>query len=320
MTGIKEVPVKIKTYYSNLLNSTKEAKTSLLEEKEKLEEKLIESYNEIKSQVEDINKAFKVDLNDYEEFKTNTYIDGKFLRVAKGIFLNKTNDYEATTERFAIYSLAKKQQELYNINKKLDVYNKILNLKFKDYTEILRIYTNKIHEKLILEGYGYSFGNEIGWTCINRCVIDKARRRPRVDWKKTKLREQELLAAGKKIYNKEEADWCEKNGIEYKAEDKRVFQKIEAVYEIPLLGNKIKGGKHLKLEIADYRATELRGKTNEEIQEECNNDTTKICNIRADLRTKLNMCVNADKLLYTKFIRNENQKPIADTAFNRKNR
>ena len=50
------------------------------------------------------------------------------------------------------------------------------------------------------------------------------------------------FAAGKKIYNKEEADWCARNGIEYKAEDKRVFRKDEYCYEIPLIHCRITNG------------------------------------------------------------------------------
>ena len=37
-----------------------------------------------------------------------------------------------------------------------------------------------------------------------------------------------------------------------------------------------------------------------------------------DLKTKLNICLEADKTLYTKFIRNENQKPYAYKQNHRK--
>ena len=52
----------------------------------------------------------------------------------------------------------------------------------------------------------------------------------------------------------------------------------------------------------------------------CNNDINKICNLPIDVRTKLNLCLKVDDTLYTKFIRNENQKPIAAGKADRKNR
>ena len=49
----------------------------------------------------------------------------------------------------------------------------------------------------------------------------------------------------------------------------------------------------------------------------CNGNTTKICELPLDLKTKVTLCDKADKILYTKFIRNENQKPITFGKTNR---
>ena len=76
----------------------------------------------------------------------------------------------------------------------------------------------------------------------------------------------------------------------------------------------------MRFQVTDRRARELRGKTNQDLAKECNNDTNKICELPLDVKTKLNICVEVDKMLYTKFIRNENQKPYIDTKINRKNR
>ena len=49
----------------------------------------------------------------------------------------------------------------------------------------------------------------------------------------------------------------------------------------------------------------------------CNGDTKKICELPLDLKTKVTLCDKADKILYTKFIRNEAQKPITFSKTNR---
>lgn len=159
------------------------------------------------------------------------------------------------------------------------------------------------------------FSNGIGWICVNRCVIDK--KKPILDYAATKKREKELIEKGERIYNKEEAEWCARNGIEYKAKDKRVFICNEYCYQIPLIDCKLPGSNTLKLEIGDYRHRCLRGKTNEDLINICNNDTKKICELPIDLKTKVTLCDKTDKILYTKFIRNEAQKPITFGKINR---
>ena len=57
--------------------------------------------------------------------------------------------------------------------------------------------------------------------------------------------------------------------------------------------------------------------TNDELIELCNRDIKKICELSVDLKTKVTLCDKVNKILYTKFIRNENQKPFTFTKTNR---
>lgn len=93
----------------------------------------------------------------------------------------------------------------------------------------------------------------------------------------------------------------------------------EYCYEIPLIASKMPNGNKLKLEISDYRHASLRGNTNDQLIELCNNDITKICELPIDLKTKVTLCDKTDKILYTKFIRNEGQQSINTPKANRKN-
>lgn len=313
--GIKETPINFRTYYRLFIESNKQKLEDALKLKETLKEEVDIKHTNISSWSKVYEKEFGINLFDYIEFKNNEYITGTFYKVAKGLFINKQNNYELVTDLYNLYDLASKQKELHQCIKDIDFYNRCLKLTLKQYTEYLRVYYTEVHKKLILEGQGYSFSNGIGWICVNRCVFDK--KKPMLDYAATKKKEKELKEKGERIYNKEEADWCVRNGIEYKAKDKRVFVCNEYCYQIPLIDCKISGGSTFKLEIGDYRHRSLRGKSNDELIELCNNNTNKICELAIDLKTKVTLCDKVDKILYTKFIRNETQKPITFVKTNR---
>lgn len=316
--GIKETPINIKVYYSNMRTAIAVKHKEAIKRFDALSTLMSATYKDIKSCINIYKNNFKVDLNNYAEFVDDKYIDGTFLKVSKGMFINRNNNYQLVADLFNLYNYAKQQKEKYDLAKQIELYEKVLQLTLKEYTELFRIYMTEVHKKLILEGGGYVFGENIGWICINRCILVKAR--PKLDYIATKKKKEELIAAGKRLYNQEEADWCKRNGIEYKAEDYRVFINKEYCYEIPLLGCKLPEGTKFKLDIADYRHTSVRGKTNDDLIAECKGNLDKICELQVDLKTKLTMCDKTDKMLYTKFIRNETQQPSTTPKACRKNR
>ena len=281
--GIKETPTNFRTYYKSMQEYYKSLKNEALATKEDLISKIENKYNNVLNNIQIYKDNFGVDLNNYDEFVNNTYITGHLLKVSKGMFINLSNNNELTTTLYDLYNFAKTQKELYDLNKNIIKYEKLINLNLKQYTEILKIYYTEVQKHLILEGEGYSFSNDIGWICINRCVIRKAKKI--LDFAATHKREIELKEKGIRIYNKEEADWCRKHGLDYKAEDKRVFKKDEYCYEIPLLDCKLPNGTKLKLKITDYRHSSLRGKTNEQLSEIANHSPKDICNLEIDMKT-----------------------------------
>lgn len=315
---IKEIPVNYKTYYKIM----RERAISRIEELNGFVENLSNTIRDDHKKVLDnkdlIKKICNVDIEKYSEFVNNEYTTGQFYKVTKGLFANRSNNYELVSELFDAYSLAINQKKLYDAKEEIKHNEKLSKLTLKEYNRILKVYYTQVHKELILEGKGYAFSGHLGWTCVNRCVVRNHRKM--LDYAATKKREKELIAAGKRIYNKEEAAWCERNGIEYKAEDKRVYREDTHCYEVPLLGCKLPGADNIKLTMTDYRGGEVRGKSNKELVESCNNDTTKICELPIDLRSKITLCESVDKLLYFKLIRNENQEPITSRKANRKNR
>lgn len=313
--AVKEIPTNVRVYYRLFIEYNKQKIEDSLVKLEELREDVNICHKNIENWANVYKNEFGINLYDYIEFKNNEYITGKFYRTAKGLFINKQNDYELVADLFNLYDLASKQKDIYDLKNNIDFCKKCIKISLKEYTEILRLYYTEVHKKLILEGQGYAFSNNIGWICVNRCVFD--RKKPMLDYAATKKREKELLEKGERIYNKEEADWCLRNGIEYNAKDKRVFVCNEYCYQIPLIDCKLTNAKSLEFTITDYRHRSLRGKTNDDIIKLCKNNTTNICELPLDLKTKVTLCDKVDKILYTKFIRNENQKPFTFTKINR---
>ena len=313
--AFKETPTNIRVYYKSMRTKYTLLKEAALNLKDIIEDEIKQLHTNVLNYIEDVKNSFTIDLNNYKEFTENKYIDGKFLHVARGLYLNKKGGYTITSYLLDIYFLAKKQKELYDLEHDVRKYDKLINLKFKEYSDILDKFYIQVHKELI-NGNGYVFEGDLGWICINRCHITNGHHV--LDFKATKENKAKLLAEGKRIYNKEEAEWCKQNNIPYDGIDCRVFKDNEYCYEIPLIGCKLPNGRKHKLTITDRRGPAVRGKSNVQLIEECNFDKDKICELPVDVKSKLSMCLEVDKMLYLNFIRNENQKSINSTSLNRK--
>lgn len=312
--AILKRPTDIKVYFKTLQQETGEKRDKAVKEKEVLVEKLNDLHKIVSDYIPTYKEKYSIDINNYKEFKENRYSIGTFHKLAKGLLTNSVEQYKLTDENYALYNLASSQLELRNKEKEINLYNKILGLTLKEYRKIVKTFYTEVHKKLVLEGAGYVFENPLGWTCINRIRVHKS---VMIDYQATKKREAELKAKGIKIYNKEEAEWCKSRGLEYKAADKRVFKHDEHCYEIPLIGCKLENGRKYKLEISDYRGPKIRGHSNEDLLREYNKDCNALCELDVDLRTKLKLALESNKMLYSKFIRNENQTSIKIRETNR---
>ena len=306
MAQIKPMPVHIREYYKSM----KDAYTQKEREVYNKREELIKESYELRDSIlnkSDTYKNLGVNLTDYPEFVNNEYIDGKFYKYCEKLYINKQSNYVIKPEFHKMMKLATIQRDIATLKKELDLYQKILDIKPNEYIRYMREYFTLVHKKMILEGYGYHFGNGIGDVLINR--VRYRSNKPTIDYKATKEKKAEILARGGRIYNEEEAKWCEQNGIEYKAEDYRVYMDLEYYYEICLLNKRFTEAESFNFNPQDYRAANLRGKSNEQLIAECDNDLNKICELQIDMKSKLHMCVEVDKMLYTNFIRNESQTP-----------
>lgn len=290
------------TYWHNLKD-----RYAIAAEKVKLKiDEITEDIKARRTEIVPVVDTFKYPIIDYPEFQKNRYINGRLIEAAMGMYGDKRLDIEAKGRVYKLLLLAKQQKKLRELEKTLVKYNKIVNLSYPQYMQILKTFYTEVQRQMILNGYGYVLEKRLGWICFNRVAIDKDIARP-IDFLATRKRKERLLAEGKRIYNKEEADWCEKNGIKYEAEDVRVFKNDDHWYEFCLINTKIAGVLRQNIHRIIYRGAAIKRMTIDEIYEMTGGDKDKIMSLPLDMNTKLILCLKADKMLYTKFIRNENQ-------------
>lgn len=316
--AIKEIPTNFRVYYKSMRDAVRPKYEKAVDDYEKglLEEKAL--YDDIKLRLVSYKDTYKFDLMSYKEFVDNTYINGEFFDAAKSLFLNKKKNYLATNPAYMIYKLARRQKDIYTLKHQIDMYEKMLDLSLDEYQQVLQAFYTEVHKKLIIDGYGYVFENPIGWTCINRCKVVEGKRK-HLDYQATKLNKQKLVAEGKRLWNKDEAEYARSIGADYDGVDYRVYLKSEVCYEMPLIGCRLNTGEKYRL-TPTFARRHIKGKTNEQLIAECNHDLNKICELPVDVKLKLKLCLETDNILYLNFIRNEAQQSAHTPKANRKDR
>ena len=266
--------------------------------------------------VPDVDK-FKYPVIDYPEFQQNKYINGRLENAAKGMFEDERRNPEMKHLCFRLVGYAVDLRKIYEETEKISFYDKLINLSLKEYRRIVKIYYNAVERELILKGHGYRLEDKLGWICINR-VINTIGSKV-CDFAATRKNKERLIAEGKQIYNKDEAEYCRNHGIEYNAVNATVYKSDEVWYEYCLLGSKVQG-RALCFKTVDSKGMKLRQYSHEELLKLTNNDVNKIMDLDISLRYKFVLCIQADKTLYTKFIRNEEQNKSLYGTYRRKSR
>ena len=317
--SIKEIPTNFRVYYKAMRTAIQPKYEKAVDSYEKLlvDEKAL--YEDIKSKLDIYKANYNVKLTDYDEFIDNRYSTGEFYAHAKGLFVNKKNNYKATTSLYNLYKLAKQQKELRDTKHQIDVWEKMLDLTIDEYKGVLEKFYNEVTRQLIVEGKGYAFEQPLGWICINRCKVVQGKRRL-LDFKATRENKAKLVSEGKRLWNKEEAAYATQVGIDYQGVDYRVFKNEEYVYEFALINCRIVKEEKMEFKVTDSHRLFNTGKTEEDFIAECNGDLNKICSLKCNPRRKLFMCLKANDILYLNFIRNEGQQSVKTPKANRKNR
>ena len=300
MTAIRNTSIGIKDYFQRLKDKAEYDK-----EKAKI------SYAELKDIIMERRSAivpyvdkFRLPIIDYPEFQQNKYINGFLEDAAKSMYQDNRLSLEDKHLHFRLVSYAVSLRKIVEYEKTIEKADKILALTLNDYRDFLREFYTEVQRQLIVEGNGYRLEGKLGWICYNR-VLNTGKKM--VDFQATKQNKERLIAEGKRVYNKEEAEWCKQNDIEYDGVDATVYKQDVAWYELCLIGCHLPNANYVRIKPVDYRSVETRNYTTEQLYKHCDGDIDKIMRLDVSMKIKLNMCLESDKLLYTKFIRNENQ-------------
>ena len=316
--AIKETPTNFRCYYKKMRASITEKYNKLVDEYGTTYVREKKLYEELIKKIDKYKINHDIDLRSYKEFVENEYIDGTFYDDVKGLFINKKNNYKVIQPLYSLYKLAKMQKELYENHKTRRLYSKMLSLNLKQYAKVLETFYNEVHKKLIIEGCGYMFEDNIGWLCINRCKVVQGNRKL-LDFQATKRNKAKLLAEGKRLWNKDEYEYAKSLGLDYDGVDYRKYVEAEYCYEFALLDTKLKLDDKIRFEPC-ARRSHIEGRTDEQVIADCDNDLNKICELQIDVKRKLNLCIKTNDLLYLNFIRNESQQSAHTPKANRKSR
>ena len=296
--------VKIRDYYYNFIST---AKRDIIEYQKELS-----YYNKVKEKQLELINASKTDYINL--FKI--YIEDENIAIKRAELLIKTE--VDPIKRFLLSHITKYA----HICSKIKEYTNMIvlatkrkDIKFRDYETYIFNYYNKVH-KFVLQGFGYKYTNGIGVLCICRWKR-KEHRNKYIDYNETNKRKKELLAAGKKLYNKNEAAWYAARGIPYDGVDYRVYKHDSHIYIIDIVKSKLFTNRNHIFERTEYVNTKLKGIGYKGLADMCK-DLDEISVLPVDLRCKLNMLLYKDPSNYIRYIRNDEQDYYKHGAHNSK--
>lgn len=274
----------------------------------------------VKKHLYTYTSKLKIDVENSIEWKTNSYNEdttnydkayNAYMSIKKGSMFQE--------ELIYLLRWYKALERVAKHDRRIDIINNRINMtftKFKDY--VVRYYTQVQIE--MLEGHAYSYSNGIGMVYFNRVKNERGKGFKRLlDHAATRRKKAQLLAEGKKLYNKEEAKECQRLGIPYDGHDYLVYLNDDYFYQLAHSDNRISGSNAYKIERSDYRGKSVRGMTNEQIAANCS-CAEDVYNLDVDVRLKLNILLLVDSTNYIKFIRNEEQSSYNRRKNSRKDR
>lgn len=300
MTAVRLNPINMSKYHQDM----KDAFTLELERARLSYDELAGNIVEKRSKIVPYVDSFALPVIDYPEFQQNKYINGRLENAAKGMYEDKRNDLEHKHLCFRLVAYSVDLRKMSELEQKIKLYEKCIALNYAEYRNIIGIFYNKVHDVLILKAHGYRLEGKLGYVCINRVLNTGCKI---CDFVATNKYKKELEAKGIRIWNREEAEFAKVNGLEYDAVDPRIYKADESWYELALCNCTLHRAYGYKLSMIDYRSVKVRQYTNEGLIKLTGGDKEKICHLPVSLKIKLTLCLQVDKLMYTKFVRNENQ-------------
>ena len=121
--AIVEKATTVKDYYRNLKEDYNKKLEDTIKDLAVAEKTNVKTYKELNSCIDFIKKEFKINLKSFDEFNSNSYIDGSLLKFAIKFNRNANKDDE---RRYAIIILryAQSVENIYNFSHNIEKYKR----------------------------------------------------------------------------------------------------------------------------------------------------------------------------------------------------
>lgn len=241
-------------------------------------------YNYLTARKGSIAKDLNIDLDNYYEFNNQVYNTSCELES----FVIKLLKKNTKGERQDIIELAKWCSILKNEHKtfkELKLCKTKSELTFDEYKKYLFDYYCEVH-KIILEGKSYKFGHGIGSIRFRKFIFNENYRS--IDFDATRKRKQEIIANGKKPYNKLEAINAKAEGKEYDGIPYIVYKSNNYGYSLKIENSLIiRDSLPYDFKPVSYINAKYRGYNYNQIIERFCRTEDDINYLQLDVRTKL---------------------------------
>lgn len=273
----------------------------------------------IKSKTIFIKDDIGINLNDYGFQFLVIDIDtiNKLEKVIDAKLNNEVGERRIVLLQLLRYCRLSRKTNEYAIALRLS--KKRAELTLTEYKKYIKKYYNEGVHRCCLEGYAYHIGYGVGDLAINFWRYTDKPRDNYVDYNATRIKKQEIIDAGLKPYNKEEAEIYKIRGLKYDGIPYVVYKTNKEFYDIELINHKYNTNSAIKFKYANYIPPNLRGKDAKTINSECNSNED-IFKLTCGLRTKLLVYLERNPSAYFKYIRNAEQCKYKRGAHNSQNR
>ena len=298
------VEVDITDYYKAFIDNANSDIEKYQEERKTNHDLLISTKQYVEKYILYINHQFNINLKENFPISWNEekYYKDEHLTDIINIGLKDT----VGEDRIILLQLLRYSELLkfiYNCDKKIELANNRSKITPKQYKEYIKKYYMQGVHKTLLDGHAYRFSHGIGdlminyWKYVNG-VLGKI-----VDWNETNKRKKEILDAGLKLYNKEEAEIYKIRGLKYDGIPYVVYKTNSEYYDIELVNCKSFSKNNVKFKHANYIPSKFRKRSPEDIANEFNS-VDEIAVQDLGIRHKLVVSLEKDPTIYLRYIRN----------------
>lgn len=298
------VEVDIKDYYKAFIDNANSDIKKYQEERETNHKLLLSTKKYINNYILYINHQFNINLKENFPISWNEekYCKDEHLSDIIKIEL----DNAVGEDRIIVLQLLRYSELLkfiYDCDKKIKLAADRSKITPKQYKEYIKKYYMQAVHKTLLDGHAYRFSYGIGDIMINYWKYVNGVRSKIVDWAATRKRKQEILDAGLKVYDKEEAEIYKIRGLKYDGIPYVVYKDNKEYYDIEIANCKSFSKANIKFKHANYIPYKFRQKSPAEIASQFNT-VDEIAVQDLGIRHKLVVSLEKDPSIYLRYIRN----------------